>query len=845
MERKAPQISPTLQRFLNLGWDRDEIDSWDEQKANYILKNNIRKAQPNGPDAEADSAAPELKPLPRRATGGSAPGSEHHDGYTAQIIAQMTAGGIEAPPDRIIADGNIHRFVSRPGSRKKHGWYVVHPDPVAPTWAFGDWSLGIKERGEGDPGRELTPEETAARKKRQREQQDKIEAEEARAHEETAVEAQQRWDQTGPAPKDHGYLKTKQINPCGTRIEGRNLIIAMRDIEGKLWSLQEISPDGNKHNQPGGRRKGCFFQIGEIGDTFCIGEGFSTCASLHMATGYAVISAGEAGNLEAVARALREKYPNATIIVCGDDDWRTKQNGKPHNTGKIKAQKAAEAVDGAVALPWFSESARPQWATDFNDQARLSGLDDVKDTIRLARVKHDEDRQRQRDAEPPPATPEDFGLSSEAVTLEDFRAYMPLHSYIYTPSREMWPAASVNSRIPPILLVDTDGSLIFDEKGKEKLIAANKWLDVHRPVEQMTWAPGLPMVIPNRLVAEGGWIERDGVSCFNLYRPPIIEPGNAHDVGPWLDHVCKVYGPDADQIIVWLAHRVQRPQEKINHALVFGGKQGIGKDTILEPVKYAVGPWNFVEVSPQHLLGRFNGFVKSVILRISEARDLGDVDRFQFYDHMKTYTAAPPDVLRVDEKNLREYSVFNCCGVIITTNHKTDGIFLRADDRRHFVAWSDLDMESFPPDYWNQLYKWYASGGIAHVAAYLATLDISAFDAKTPPPKTDAFWAIVDASRAPEDAELADVLDRLGNPDATTISRIASEATGGFQAWMMDRKNRRLIPHRMEQCGYVPIRNDTNSQGFWIINGARQVIYAKSTLSLRDQFQAARRLTDQ
>jgi len=58
------------------------------------------------------------------------------------------------------------------------------------------------------------------------------------------------------------------------------------------------------------------------------------------------------------------------------------------------------------------------------------------------------------------------------------------------------------------------------------------------------------------------------------------------------------------------------------------------------------------EVSPQQMLGNFNGFVKSVVLRINEARDLGDTDRFAFYDHMKGYTAAPPDVLRVNECRL-------------------------------------------------------------------------------------------------------------------------------------------------------------------------------------------------
>jgi hypothetical protein len=80
--------------------------------------------------------------------------------------------------------------------------------------------------------------------------------------------------------------------------------------------------------------------------------------------------------------------------------------------------------------------------------------------------------------------------------------------------------------------------------------------------------------------------------------------GDAAKAGPWLDHVRKVFGDNAEHVINWLAHRVQRPGEKINHALVLGGAQGIGKDTLPEPLKRAVGPWNFLEVSPQHALGR-------------------------------------------------------------------------------------------------------------------------------------------------------------------------------------------------------------------------------------------------
>jgi hypothetical protein len=428
------------------------------------------------------------------------------------------------------------------------------------------------------------------------------------------------------------------------------------------------------------------------------------------------------------------------------------------------------------------------------------------------------------------------------VSVDDFWAYMPMHSYIYSPSREMWPAASVNSRIEPLVLRDANGDPVLNKKGEPVKISANAWLDRNRPVEQMTWAPGEPMLIKHRLISEGGWIERAGCTVFNLYRAPMIEPGDATEAYIWLNHIQKVFPNDVDHIIHWLAHRVQNPEDKINHVLVLGGLQGIGKDTLLEPVKYAIGPWNFLEVSPQHMLGRFNGFIKSVILRVNEARDLGDINRFQFYDHLKAYTAAPPDVLRVDEKNLREYSVPNCCGVILTTNHKSDGIYLPADDRRHYVAWSDLKKDDFPNGYWSRIWSWYADGGYRHVAAYLAELDLSNFDAKAPPPKTAAFWDIVDANRAPEDAELADVLDDLGRPAATTLSRIQNTAKGDFETWIKDRKNRRVIPHRLEKCGYVPVRNDDADDGLWRINDRRQVVYAKAELSLRDRIAAAEKL---
>jgi Bifunctional DNA primase/polymerase, N-terminal/Family of unknown function (DUF5906) len=485
-------------------------------------------------------------------------------------------------------------------------------------------------------------------------------------------------------------------------------------------------------------------------------------------------------------------------------------------------------------------SIHPDGIQDFGTGEKLSAIDLV--------MRHHDDAQTALDAalwicERLNIDPQSLGYATR-ISIDDFYAYLPKHEYIFVPTREMWPATSVNARLSAMPKLDADGNQVVNEKGKPVGISPSVWLDRNRSVEQMTWCPGQPMVIDDKLVAAGGWIDRRGVRIFNLYREPIIEPGDPDAVKPWLDLLHKVYPDDAQHLICWFAHRVQHPEEKLNHALVLGGVPGIGKDTIVEPVKRAVGHWNFSETSPLQVMGTFTGFLKSVIMRINEVRDLGEFDRFKFYDHTKAYIAAPPDVLSVNEKNLREYAVFNVCGVIMTTN-KTDGIYLPPDDRRHYVAWSDMKITDFTDDYWRNLYGWYDGGGAANVAAYLRRCDLSDFDPKAPPPKTRAFWEIVREAHTPEDAELADTLDKLNNPAVVTIEQLVGvgDSYRTFAQWLQDRRNSRVIPHRFERCGYVRVINETaKSDGLWKLGGKRQAIYGRSDLSFRERCAAAQEL---
>jgi hypothetical protein len=122
------------------------------------------------------------------------------------------------------------------------------------------------------------------------------------------------------------------------------------------------------------------------------------------------------------------------------------------------------------------------------------------------------------------------------------------------------------------------------------------------------------------------------------------------------------------------------------------------------------------------------------------------------------------------------------------------------------------------------------------------SLDISDFDPKAPPPKTPAFWSIVNANRTTEEAELQDILDKLGNPDAVTIDQISDEGMGSLREWLRERKNRKAVNHRLENCGYRAVNNPVAKDGLWRIDERRQMVYAKVALPLGAQLKAAETL---
>ena len=407
---------------------------------------------------------------------------------------------------------------------------------------------------------------------------------------------------------------------------------------------------------------------------------------------------------------------------------------------------------------------------------------------------------------------------SGRLSIEDFVAFPPNNTFVYLPCREQWSAAAIDKVLPPQQDLDADGQP-RRHLGKPVMIKASTWLMRHRRVEQMSWEPGAPMIIRDRIISGGvEWIDKPGANVLNTYKLPTLPLGDSSKAGRWVDHWRTIYPDNADYIIKWLAHRVQHPGVKINHALLLGSEeQGVGKDTLLMGALYATGGGNFNVVKPKRLLSNYSNYVNCVVLHISEIKDTvtgdGDhVDRFALYDHLKDLIAAPPPVLHYSDKYKRGYDVTNCVGVVMTTNSKLGSIYVPDVDRRLYVAWTDFDgRKAFSEQYWKDFWRWYEhEGGFGHVAAYLHALDVSDFNPKAPPPQTDAWKRMVRHDQPVEEDELADAIDALGRPAALIIADLIAHDVK--LSWMIEPKTLRSVPYRLGRCGYDLLRSGAKSR---------------------------------
>lgn len=579
----------------------------------------------------------------------------------------------------------------------------------------------------------ISEEEKQARQIKRQLDREASEARRALDQEKVWRQAQPLWDR-GITPKaDHPYLVKKQILGDFLRQDGEDLLVPMfRD--GKMIGYQRIMPDGDKLFLPTISSRGAYCPLAikdEPKDRIVICEGLATGKSIRQACNLPVIVAFDNGNLVPVAKAMKEKYPDAKIIIAADNDqWTFSDKGRKNlepgtipkqilgddprwlqwreggmltNPGLNLARQAAGACDGAyIVYPEFPFTTADK-PTDYNDLAVRMGEAAVKASI--------------------DKIPENVPAIAPAVQK-------PIQHEKNWRENALWKDSDKNilkdmSYNYAMLLTEhprLEGTFAWDEFHIcVMVIACPPWekaaeFEVHkltdndiREADYFIQRLGLALKgSPNR-TADGVY----AAAMKNSFHPARdYFNKQVWDRVPRLDNWLINYGgcrfDDVDYVraigrtwMIAAVKRIYEPGCKFDHMLILEGRQGAGKSTLLKELatfgrgpearEYFTDTFSIKKCTDKDELAKLNG---CLIIELAEMSGFNKTDR----DELTSFVTTQKDTYRAPYA--RELQSYHRQFVLAGTYNPINGIFTDPTGTRRFwpVTVGTIDLERLRKD---------------------------------------------------------------------------------------------------------------------------------------------------
>jgi hypothetical protein len=302
-------------------------------------------------------------------------------------------------------------------------------------------------------------------------------------------------------------------------------------------------------------------------------------------------------------------------------------------------------------------------------------------------------------------------------------------------------------------------------------------------------------------------VERSGQDYGNRWvnrRPATV----AGDASPWLAHVERMIPDEAERehVLNVMAYKVQNPSRKINHAVLHIGNPGSGKDTMWQPFLWAIGGASLANVSivrNEEITSQWGYALEAEVMVFEELRQAEAKDRRALENHLKPIIAAPPEFLQVNRKGLHPYQALNRIFVLAFSNERVP-LSLPSDDRRWFVTYSEAPRMTETQG--RAIWDWYASGGLAVAANWLAARDVSTFNPGAAPPATEAKAIMVEHGRSTAESYLIEQLKArtgefakgvIGSPFYSLCDRLAGAAPAGVKV------PQAALMHALKEAGWV------------------------------------------
>ena len=200
------------------------------------------------------------------------------------------------------------------------------------------------------------------------------------------------------------YLERKGLagEACRYLPDGTLVILMLRyDLprDEAIQAAQRILPNGEKYFTKGFSKPGCSLRLGAVDEStqlIAVVEGYATGLTVRTALDrrIPVYVAFDAGNLYHVVPLVRALHPDVRLLICADDDWRTRDpiTKELNNPGRTAAKAVAKLVPGVdIVYPIF-DATRQDNDTDFDDLRLRQGIEaaqrQLQGTVRMMERVH-------------------------------------------------------------------------------------------------------------------------------------------------------------------------------------------------------------------------------------------------------------------------------------------------------------------------------------------------------------------------------------------------------------------------------------------------------------------------
>lgn len=727
------------------------------------------------------------------------------------VLGQLADAGLIVDSSRLTFDARIQRWKVNGENAEKRGWtklreWTSKGGHCYIVGAFGIWRgndegytrISLPKRG--DPDRPaLTPDDMLAIREAQKAAAASLAAE-RKAEAKTAGRwAALVWAQAKPCA-EHEYTTRKQITPANLRVleslEGLEipgldssnhyrlaaavgaLVVPMHDAQANVCGVQFIYPRGHERAKKIERDKefwpagmamaGTFGILGAVSRTgvLLVTEGYATAASLHQATGQAVVYAFSANNLLKAGKLVRKIYPRVRLLFCADDDYLT--TGNPGVTAASEATAALE--NSAWIKPDFADEAGAdrragKKLTDYNDLAVLTGL-----PLLLAnQVNAKLDVLKWRDAATGRADANQ-GQGEGGNVDEQGRRRAPSVMTLDALVRRFYP------------LDDGTGKFVFDT-WTNKVAHRDQMFALMPAGTKADELKRHPLYISRGacFIDQVGFdpAGNDPDVLLNTWRgwPMKPVPGSCERLLELIRYLCSA-DPKADEVyewlLCWMAYPLQNPGAKMDSAVIMHGPQGTGKTTIFQSLAKIYGDYATV-LNQRGIEDKFNSDWSDSKLFILAEEVATRAEMWHIKNELKQLVTDP--YIRVNPKNIAAYRQRNHLNIAYLSN-EDQPLPIENDDRRHCVIYTPPKL---PPAFYDEVFRELDNGGVAAFYAYLLALDLSNFNPHKIPPETEAKRNLIEQSSSTEIRFINDWL--LGDLNLPICPCFSADLYDAYARW--------------------------------------------------------------